>query len=407
MTEHRMPKQPIPEPLRGSDEGSFAQQTVTERLPRIIQETLDSQDFQPRAKKRLEDLHYEIPHGRIRLLDDPRAPDLESWQSYIAPNIGLTWLQVPWFFAETYMYRRILEATGYYQPGAGRNKDPFREQKRDELEASLPEAEEISELLSEWYAEGPPENAIVELLVHTVWGNRGDLSMWPERAGEATDLQAEEEHLLVNDSEQTAAHIQELGSGTHLDFLSDNVGLELIFDLVLADFLLRQQHTETIVFHLKYLPTFVSDATIEDVYNTLGVLLKQDSPSLQKLAERMQEAVEQDRLILKDHPYWNSPLAGWEMPERLHRELSAPHLIISKGDAHYRRLLGDRHWPYTTPLPDVLRYVPSPLVAMRVLKSEVAAGLDEETKARAQKEDEDWLVSGKWGMIQFYHPDQG
>ena len=107
------------------------------------------------------------------------------------------------------------------------------------------------------------------------------------------------------------------------------------------------------------------------------------------------------RLTSKTHPFWTSPLPGWEMPQELRDSFKSSTLIISKGDAHYRRLLGDRHWPYQTPLDQILGYLPSPLLALRTLKSEVAAGIKTDKIDEAKQRDPDWLVSGQWGIIQF------
>jgi len=89
------------------------------------------------------------------------------------------------------------------------------------------------------------------------------------------------------------------------------------------------------------------------------------------------------------------------MPASLRRKLSEADLLISKGDANYRRLLGDRHWPFTTPFDDIVGYLPAPLLALRTFKSEVAAGLHPEQVADLDKNDPDWLINGKWGVIQF------
>jgi hypothetical protein len=75
--------------------------------------------------------------------------------------------------------------------------------------------------------------------------------------------------------------------------------------------------------------------------------------------------------------------------------------LINKGDANYRRLLGDRHWPYTTPLADILCYLPAPLAALRVFKSEVAAGLKPGQPESLDRADPGWKTNGKWGVLQF------
>ena len=75
-----------------------------------------------------------------------------------------------------------------------------------------------------------------------------------------------------------------------------------------------------------------------------------------------------------------------------------------KRQAHYRRLLGDRHWPYTTPLANVWHYIPAPLAALRVCKSEIAAGIPPSKAETLSELEPDWLYNGKWAVIQFYNP---
>ena len=50
-------------------------------------------------------------------------------------------------------------------------------------------------------------------------------------------------------------------------------------------------------------------------------------------------------------------------------------MVIAKGDANYRRALGDAPWPFTTPLADVVSYCPTPIVFLRTCKAKVIAGL--------------------------------
>jgi hypothetical protein len=102
-----------------------------------------------------------------------------------------------------------------------------------------------------------------------------------------------------------------------------------------------------------------------------------------------------------EHFFWNSPLYWWEMPEDVGREQARSSLLISKGDANYRRLTGDRHWPFTLPFADVVCYTPVPLLALRVIKSELALGLRPGQAEAVSREDPNWLFDGKWGVIQF------
>src|SRR6185295_12536227 len=124
------PKLPIPEPLRGIDPDSFAHYTVTVRLSNILHHVLIENDLSQPIIQQLKTLMEEIPFAQIRHLNDAEALDTSLWAEYIEPYLGLNWLQIPWFLAETYLYRRILEATRYFKPGEGYHLDPFAQQKQ-------------------------------------------------------------------------------------------------------------------------------------------------------------------------------------------------------------------------------------------------------------------------------------
>jgi hypothetical protein len=107
------------------------------------------------------------------------------------------------------------------------------------------------------------------------------------------------------------------------------------------------------------------------------------------------------RLGVTDHLFWTSPLPGWGLFRSLYDELAESDLLISKGDANYRRWLGDRHWKATADLQAIVDYAPAPLLAMRTLKSEVIAGLDAAAEKRAHDRSESWMTDGTFGVIQF------
>jgi hypothetical protein len=108
------------------------------------------------------------------------------------------------------------------------------------------------------------------------------------------------------------------------------------------------------------------------------------------------------RLQVRENFFWTSPLSMWEMPGELRQELGEAALVISKGDANYRRLVGDRHWPFDTPLAGVLNYMPTALLALRVSKSQVMVGLQPGQAQAMDERDAHWLTDGKWGVIQLY-----
>jgi hypothetical protein len=183
-----------------------------------------------------------------------------------------------------------------------------------------------------------------------------------------------------------------------VDILLDNVGYELACDLVLADFLLASRRAARVTLHAKAHPVFVSDVIEPDIHTTLDFLVFEGQRACKDLAIRLRHALLCEKLVLRHHPFWTSPLAAWDMPADLQAELSPASLIISKGDANYRRLLGDRHWPIDLPFSSVVDYLPCPVLALRTLKSEIAVGV---APARIPTGDPDWMINGRWGLIEF------
>jgi hypothetical protein len=119
------------------------------------------------------------------------------------------------------------------------------------------------------------------------------------------------------------------------------------------------------------------------------------------MSARIQNHLDNERLELKDDFFWTSPLYFWEMPQNIRQELSESDLVISKGDANYRRLAGDLKWPSTTSFQEVVRYFPSSLLALRVLKAELALGLTATQVRDLDSQEPDWKFNGNWSVIQF------
>jgi len=413
MKHPRRPRLPLPAPLRGAEVGSFAHQTVVERLPRIARRVLEENDYSPAVTARLHTLIEEIPEANVRLLRDTTAPDTAAWSNYVVPHLEHDWLQVPWFFAETYFYRRILEATGYFYVGPDERVDPFAPHKRQSMEASREAVGRLCHRLRAWREEGWGEGALERLLEVALWGNQGDLSMWPDGAAEQPERPDEADaraFVLVDDSAGVGPFLARAADSApterlRVDLLMDNVGFELVSDLALVDYFLDSGRVASVCLHLKPHPLFVSDATIGDLQETVASLAVADEEAVSAFGRRLQGYLDEGCVRLQHDYFWTSPLPAWEMPADLRASLAASHLVISKGDANYRRLLGDRHWAFTTPFARIVSYFPAPLLTLRTLKSEVAVGLPPARVAELNGEHPGWTTSGRWGMIQFSAAD--
>jgi hypothetical protein len=377
-----------------SEPGSFAHHTFKVRIPRIIEETIEINSFPTDIRSALEELRAEVMGGAIRGLREA-APDKPFWDRASHPYLGRTWLDMPWYWAEAFVYRRLLEATRYFQPGPWHGFDPYSAKKQTEW---VPEAapRAVSATLHDLPAD--PRARFEGLLHASLWGNRTDLSY--NVAAQIGETQREDEraNLVVDDSGRVweFLHAQ---PRRRLAIIADNAGTELLMDLALIDFLLDENLAGEVVLYLKPQPFFVSDAMPRDVEAGLDALaLGNDAAGA--LKERIRLHLGKGRLQLRTHWFYATSLFYFQLPDDLRTELAAIDLVILKGDVNYRRLLGDAHWPPTTPFDQVTGYFPASLAALRTLKAELIIGLRAGEAERLQAQDPEWLVNGRRGLIQ-------
>jgi uncharacterized protein with ATP-grasp and redox domains len=385
----------LPPAIRTCEPGSFAQRTLAERVPAILKETIALNDFPPDVRDALGELYDELTGGVIRELWEPTA-DRVLWNAMSAECIGRSWLEVPWYWAEAYFYRRVLQATGYFRPGPGRRLDPFAAKKATELvPAAAPAA--VDRILRQ--LPGDPVARLKMLLRASLWGNRIDLSYEAAaRLGRAANPEEGRANLLVDDSGQVWGFLNARQRRT-IALLADNAGTELLMDFLLLRELLDQRLADVVELHLKPQPFFVSDAVPPDVVAGLRAL-EEGSAGCAALAHRLREYLRNRRLRLLTHWHYATSLFYFQLPEDLLRTLAGSDLVIVKGDANYRRLLGDAHWPPTASFAAVTNYFPAALVALRTLKAEIIVGLQPGQAERLQTEDPAWLVNGQRGIIQ-------
>lgn len=401
---HFDPTNPPP-PLMAGEAGSFANYTMRVRIPNILQGVIEKNRaiYPPQIIEAMELLLAEIQTNQEVQPLQTIGPDGPDWAAAWQAWRGRRWLDIPWYFAESFCYRRLLEAANYFG-GHGETlagwtgHDPFLPDKEEELGQATPWDILTAAL------DGPgqePEAVVRRLIHHGVWGNRVDLSYMQvaEKAGRAIAVDQERENLLVDDTEAILSHLREARE-RRVDFICDNAGTELLQDLALAEALLRLDWAGQVVFQVKAHPTFVSDATPADIDMTLAALSKQPGARLPELAARLEAERRQRRWVIRADLFWNSSHFFWELPAALRAELAGARLVIIKGDANYRRLLGDSRWPTTVPLADAVPYFPAPFVALRTLKSEPIVGLRPGQAETLSREDPDWRINGKRGLIQ-------
>ena len=392
-----------PPPVRTDHSNAFAHNTMAVRIPAIIQETLDlNPDYPASIKKRLCRLRDDIRAGQvIPPLEIEQASDYQQWllalrQQQVIVGEEVTWHNAEWFFAETYAYRCLVQATRYFES----RRDPFAPKKNAELKS-----EALWSVLGDaTTADGAAEQQVSQAVVLDLWANRIDLS-YAASLERGTKIAPED--MLVDDSAclmdylrcSATAPGQIRADGT-IYIVVDNAGSELAMDLVLADRLL-QYVTDRVVLYLKTHPTFVSDATPEDVWIMLQEM-KRRGGAIAQLAERLVANWESGHLLFVPHQYWNSSALLRDMPTELYEQINNSRLVIIKGDANYRRAIGDCLWPVDTPFSDVMSFLDTPVLCLRTLKSDPIVGLPTPAVAEElDRSDPTWRVNGKRGLIQF------
>ncbi|MGA4980184.1 damage-control phosphatase ARMT1 family protein [Streptomyces cinereoruber] len=379
--------------ILSNEPGSFAWGVLAKRHPALIQQVRDAFPYGRWQHEALDALLDEITNGVI----EPLAlweHDRERWADWGQEHFGRSWYDAPFLWAESYFYRRLLGAVGYFGTGPWQGVDPFAPFKRAELRGEAVE-EELQAL--DALASVPADERAAALLHASLWGNRSDLG-FRISAGEpaAGDAAAS---ALVADDRALLWQLLPVGSSSTVAVVADNAGRELIPDLILIDHLLQQRHAEQVVLHLKPYPYYVSDAMTADVVDCLRRLTEALGQA-GAIGDRLWKAMAAGSLEVRTHPFFCAPLPYEDMPEDLRGEFASATLTLLKGDLNYRRLVGDRLWDATASFADLTAYFPGAVAALRTLKSDVIVGLEQEALDGLERSGAAWRTSGTHALVQ-------
>eukprot|EP00529_Nitzschia_sp_RCC80_P022196 CAMPEP_0113468152 /NCGR_PEP_ID=MMETSP0014_2-20120614/15201_1 /TAXON_ID=2857 /ORGANISM="Nitzschia sp." /LENGTH=492 /DNA_ID=CAMNT_0000360519 /DNA_START=250 /DNA_END=1728 /DNA_ORIENTATION=- /assembly_acc=CAM_ASM_000159 len=461
-TDNPKPRLTIPEPICSDVPGSWAYDTMSRRVDEeILQRTLEDNidvlgtSSDPKYRQvvtKFQSLRDELrTSSPIKMLEELdlshpdytneekalRRREYDEWSLMLQALLenNHTWLTAPWLVAEFYVYRRLIEATGFWDRSSPLYKfDPFQKQKNAGLVSSVGSAEpmlgkvlQLDKLTtdasksssSSAAAAGGGSTTLLENGVNiaasiALWGNKMDLSLWPADAANAdvdifsSILEKAHENLLHDDSKTLAEHCIKLHNdgGGNVDIIVDNAGFELITDLALAQYLVDSGIAKCVTFQLKSHPTFVSDALEKDLLEHIEHYASLDEttyPNAKESGQKWKQFIQDGRWKANEDNFWCQPFAMWDMTEPLRSDLrDRCDLAFVKGDANYRRLLGDCMWDRTAPFEDVVgSYFPCPVCALRTLKAEIGCGMDADQIERAKSLDDNWQVNGRFGVVHF------
>ncbi|EHK96648.1 putative UPF0364 protein [Glarea lozoyensis 74030] len=392
-----------------------------------------------RIVEQLAKLKYELQHDRkLTPIPDDGQPDIEGYNKELEALGTPSWFNIPWLYAECYLYRRV--ASSFALSQYWKSYDVFARQKISTFRSSRPAVLELAARYHELVKQMEEKNnkseeeidqaekiLFMEMCEICLWGNATDLSLLTSLTYE--DIQklqgsearkASEKNIIVNDLEAAYDVLKkakrEGKQNRQVDIVLDNAGFELYVDLILAGFLLSAGLATNVILHPKSIPWFVSDVLPGDFAALLNALAdpqpfystpsdeeKNNEVTPKQLTQKEVDELsflfqnwsgfhQEGQLRLRSNRFWTEGGSFWRLPStapRLHEDLKESELIIFKGDLNYRKLVGDATWDPTTPFPKAI----GPLgpgsgvnvLALRTCKADVVVGLpsgkDEELRA--------------------------
>ncbi|RED97400.1 ARMT1-like domain-containing protein [Marinoscillum furvescens] len=344
--------------------GSFALYTYEHRIPKIVADVIANNQISAEIETRLVELKNALT---IRVSSQLPTSGNPYWHPFLEEYDGEELQSVPFLLGEIYWYKLLYEVVSQEV------SDPFQQIKESDLKGNM---DFVSDCLSrDW--------SLNDLIYLCVEGNSADLSQMNGSAhGKSLSYILDHSNLLVD----------ELNRVSKVEVLCDNAGIELFTDLMLVANLLDSGLVEKVVLHLKAQPIFVSDATRKD----FNFLMKQLTNTM--LGRSFENWIEQGKVELQTSTFWHAPTFFREVPSEV-LQPNPETILISKGDANYRRFFEDRAFPPSSTFDVPLAY--RAVYAFRTLKSELQTGLDPERTAELNTAfGKSWMTDGTHAVIQ-------
>ncbi|MBN2894241.1 MAG: DUF89 family protein [Bacteroidales bacterium] len=362
---------------------SFATYTIERRFPKIIS-NLYNQDNNLNYKHKL-DVLKDIK--RIELLEENHE-DIVMFNKYIDKYKNESIFDVPFLLTEYYFYWKILEFSNYFESKI----DPFYIQKEQSAQKAANSLVNLASFILD--KNNKNEDIWDNIFLNLLWSNReGDLS---QISMLSSSTNSDKDNVLINDSKKTYNFIKD--NCYQIDFVLDNSGYELAATLVLAFYLLENEFVKDVNFHVKKHPIFVSDTTKVDVDYMMMMFAKHYDKNLNYISEKLTSFLGKSFKIHVDD-FWTEPIL-FSSDDRIKNKLYRSHLVIIMGDLNYRRLIGDRHWPFVMDIRLLSKYFPTNFLIIRTLKSEVLVNIPMDKIKEISQKNKNWLVDGSYGLIQ-------
>jgi hypothetical protein len=240
--------------LKTNEKGTFANDSFLTRLPHLVLDVATNNRPRLTEKQYLdllnlaEDLKNDAQIPPLITPENKSTKDREDTKKWmhLLTIFEFSWQNAPWFYAEAYMFRLVLQLSGFYETGV----DPFHYSKLAELNEKTPwKLLEEALVTAESSSDGvgaesslTREEKLKILIKFSLWGNKADGCYKVVKdtvSGNGASLAVEDKYLLVDDTDKVLCYLKERGNDDiTIQFINDNCGTELLLDLALADHLI-------------------------------------------------------------------------------------------------------------------------------------------------------------------------
>ncbi|CRG95387.1 conserved protein, unknown function [Plasmodium gallinaceum] len=427
----------LPDMLTCEKSNTMENDTIVRRIPGTILKRVEEQNIEYTKKNnidiKLEKLRELFKNAHKHTYEMLKCDlDEKYWNFLLSYHIDkdIKIINNLWLFNEYYFYRYLNCAYDFENS----NYDFFESEKNDAINCNKDIIEEIcscAKKLIEMYNKNPDKKIFSIFFFFSLWSNQFDLSWNPtknkneQHKSDEKDIKKKTlrekkfyfstenidklynsfflENILCNDIDNIHKDIT-TQKRKRFDIVLDNMGVELITDFCLLYFLTN--YFDEITIHVKKFPLFVSDTMTKDIHYSLNILCGDNKyPNTVFMANKWKQLIETKKWVIRDDIYWNIPLPYWIISKSLLEELKKSSFVCFKGDANYRRCLGDLNFDFSLPHKDVLNYFPLKVIALRCLKSPLGCGINKNIVEKLNKSSDDWSNYGEYAILQYYSPE--
>lgn len=365
---------------------SFAYFTIKERFPKIYNDYC-SGNFDDFIE------HTTVEDALKNIFKQNECSDLSFIQGKETKTLKDFFESEPFFESEVLFYHVLLAQKEYFK-----NKNDFFAIKKDtdytnehdsyrkELENLFNQGNYYQNIKDQREKFLSQQRDFRAILNYSLTANTGDLSQ--------LEINRPDSVRILHDDTDKCFNFIISKKHKRFDIICDNSGAELFSDIYLAVFMIIHDYVNKVVLHVKSYPYFVSDATIDDFGKLVNTLTKDNSNS------QLLELLSKKKIEVKTHKFWAEAKYFDELPKDLGINKNTTNLLIVKGDLNYRRLVMDKNWQTTDSFEKRCLIKDIPVIAPRVLKSDVLVGVEPIFVSMAKAQDKKYKTDGKWGVIQ-------